>query len=149
MGPSFSSRGLPRTHRFAQARVVFAVARSRCQELFHAPGSVTLWALTADLEDEFDEHWPMWLRAQSAWKAFFDDLATLEEVDLLSALRTRGLLSDAHVELVQTLRRAAEGRAVPLPGDNQLDNDLIALLAGGFSRGEQGAPSIPYARLAR
>src|SRR4051794_11512636 len=50
-------RGLPRTHRFAQARVVFAVACSRCEEVFDAPSSVTLWKLPADLEDQFDEHW--------------------------------------------------------------------------------------------
>src|SRR5947208_13728638 len=48
-------RGLPRTHRFAQARIVFAVARSRCQELFDAPGSVTLWRLPANSEDQFEE----------------------------------------------------------------------------------------------
>ena len=37
------ARGLPRTHHFTQARVVFSVAKARCQELFDAPGSVTLW----------------------------------------------------------------------------------------------------------
>ena len=37
--------GLPRTHRFARARVVFAVARLRCDELFDPPGCVTLWKL--------------------------------------------------------------------------------------------------------
>ena len=31
-------RGFPRTHFFAQARVVFAVARSRSQEVFNPPG---------------------------------------------------------------------------------------------------------------
>jgi hypothetical protein len=141
------ARGLPRTHRFAQARVVFHVASSRCQELFDAPGSVTLWRLPAEIEDQFDEHWHAWLAAGELWNRFFDDLASLDETDLLSALRKWDLLSDAHVEMVQTLRRAAEGRAVPLPGERALDNDLIALLAGGFSKGERGAPAIPYARL--
>ena len=51
------SRGLPRTHRFAQARVVFAVARSQCDELFNAHGSVTLWKLPPEVEDRFGEHW--------------------------------------------------------------------------------------------
>jgi hypothetical protein len=141
-------RGLPRTHRFAQARVVFSVARSRCEELFDAPGSVTLWRLPAEIEDQFDEHWQDWLGNGDSWNTFFDDLADLEDSSLLSALRERDLLSDAHVERVQTLRRSAERRAVPVPGDHPFDDDLIALLAGGFSRGEKGAPAIPYTRLA-
>jgi hypothetical protein len=142
------ARGLPRTHRFAQARVVFSVARWRCQELFDAPGSVTLWRLPAEIEDRFDERWQAWLGDSDSWNPFFDDLATLEDTSVLSALRKRDLVSDAHVEKVQTLRRSAEGRAVPLFGDVSLDNDLIALLAGGFSRGEKSAPAIPYTRLA-
>jgi hypothetical protein len=142
------ARGLPRTHRFARARVVFDVARSRCDELFDAPGSVTLWRLPAEIEDRFDEHWQSWLGDDESWAAFVDDLATLDDADLLSALHRRELLSDAQVETVQTLRRAAEGRAVPLPGERALDDDLVALLAGGFSRGEKRAPAVPYARLA-
>jgi hypothetical protein len=142
------ARGLPRTHRFAQARVVFSVAKSRCEELFDAPGSVTLWRLPAEIEDRFDEHWQSWLGDGETWAPFFDDLATLEETDLLSALRERDLVSDAHVETVRTLRRSAEGRAVPLPGERPLDDDLIALLAAGFAKGEPRAPAIPYAKLA-
>jgi hypothetical protein len=141
-------RGLPRTHRFAQARAVFSVARSRCQELFDAPGSVTLWKLPAAVEDQFDEHWQAWLGDGDSWKPFFDGLATLEDTDLLSALRNRELLSDAQAETIQTLRRAAENRAVPLPGARAFDDDLIALLAGGFSKGEKSAPAVPYAQLA-
>jgi hypothetical protein len=141
-------RGLPRTHRFAQARVVFNVARSRCQELFDAPDSVTLWRLPAEIEDRFDEHWQAWLGDGDAWNPFFDDLATAEEADLLSALRNRDMLGEAHIETIQALRRSAEGRAVPLVGARVLDNNLIAILAGGFSKGEKGAPAIPYAKLA-
>jgi hypothetical protein len=142
------ARGLPRTHRFAQARVVFEVARSRCEELFHAPGSVTLWHVPAELEDAFDEHWQVWLGDGHSWSPFFDDLAAAEGADLLAELRERDLLSDVHAETIQSLRRSAEGRAVPLPGEHELDDDLIALLAGGFSKGEKGAPAIPYARVA-
>ncbi len=54
-------RGLPRTHRFAQARVVFAVARSRCHELFDPPGCMTLWHLPAEIEDRFEDRWQAWL----------------------------------------------------------------------------------------
>jgi hypothetical protein len=142
------ARGLPRTHRFAQARVVFSVAKSRCQELFDAPRSVTLWRLPADIEDRFDEYWQAWLGDGDSWNPFFDDLASLKESSLLSSLRDRDLVSDAHVDEIQALRRSAEGRAVALAGDMNLDDDLVALLAGGFSKGERGAPAIPYATLA-
>src|SRR3954453_11435792 len=96
-------RGLPRTHRFARARVVFSVARSRCQELFDAPGSVTLWRLPAEIEDQFDEHWQAWLGDGDLWNPFFDDLSATEGADLLSELRDRDLLSDAHSERIQSL----------------------------------------------
>src|SRR4051794_10701835 len=81
------ARGLPRTHRFAQARVVFTVARSRSEERFDARRSVTLWRLPAEIEDAFDEHWQVWLRAAEGWTPFFDDLAARDDTDLLSTLR--------------------------------------------------------------
>jgi hypothetical protein len=140
-------RGLPRTHRFAQARVVFAVARSRCQELFDAPGSVTLWSLPADVEDQFDEHRQSWLDEPEVWNPFFDDVAAYEQTNLSSTLNEWDLISTDQAEAVQGMRRSAEGRAVQLTGEHHLDNDLISLLAAGFAKGEQGAPAIPYARL--
>jgi hypothetical protein len=141
-------RGLPRTGRFAQARVVFNVARTRCEELFDAPGSVTLWRLPAAVEDRFDEHWQTWLARSDEWSAFFDDLSDEGDSDLVSALRRRELLSDPQTAIVAALRRSAEGRAVQLTGELALDDDLVALLAAGFSKGEKGAPAIPYAKLA-
>ena len=50
-------RGFPGTHYFAQARVVFAVARTCYNELFSLPGCMTLWNLPAEVEDQFEEHW--------------------------------------------------------------------------------------------
>ena len=141
-------RGLPRTHRFAQARVVFAVARSRCRELFDPPGSVTLWALPADVEDHFDEHWQAWLAQPDRWNPFFDEIAGAEPADLIVELTRHDLITPAQVETVQALRRSAEGRAVQIAGERQLDNTLTTLLAAGFAKGEQGAPAIPYAKVA-
>jgi hypothetical protein len=140
-------RGLPRTHRFAQARVVFSVARARCEELFDAPGSVTLWRLPAETEEQFEDRWPSWLGESDGWNPFFDYLANDESSDLLSQLTTRDLISPGQTETVQTLRRSAEGRAVQLAGERELDDDLITLLAGGFAKGEPHAPAIPYAKL--
>ena len=55
------NRGFPSTHYFAQARVVFSVARSRCKELFNLPGSMTLWNLPVHVEDAFEDQWQTWL----------------------------------------------------------------------------------------
>ena len=141
-------RGLPRTHRFAQARVVFTVARSRCQELFDPPGCVTLWKLPAELEDQFDERWNTWLAEPDEWSDLFDQLAASTDADLLSELASCGLISSNEIEAVQAMRRSAEGRAVQLPGEQPLDDGVVKLLAAGFAKGEQGTPAIPYARLA-
>ena len=42
LGGMALKRGFPHTHYFAQARVVFAVARQRCKELFDPPQCITL-----------------------------------------------------------------------------------------------------------
>lgn len=141
-------RGLPRTHRFTQARVVFTVARSRCQELFDPPGCVTLWKLPAELEDQFDERWHTWIAKPDGWKDLFDQLAASPDADLLSELASGGLISSRELDAVHAMRRSAEGRAVQLPGEHPLDDGVLTLLAAGFAKGEQGAPAIPYARLA-
>jgi hypothetical protein len=140
-------RGLPRTHRFAQARVVFAVARARCEELFDAPGSVTLWRLPADVEDRFADRWQVWLRESDRWNPFFGELSSSEPAELLAELVARDLISREQSDAVQGLRRSAEGRAVQLPGECELDDDVVTLLAAGFAKGERGAPAIPYAQL--
>jgi hypothetical protein len=114
LGAVALQRGLPRTHRFAQARIVFAVARSRCQELFDPPGCVTLWKLPADVEDRFEEHWHAWLAEPDVWNPFVDQLADPKEGDLLSQLAERSLITPDEIGAVQTMRRSAEGRAVQL-----------------------------------
>ena len=57
------------------------------------------------------------------------------------------LLSQAQRNAAETLRRAAGGRAVPLPGTTVANDEAITLLAAGFCRGPVGSPAIPYARL--
>ncbi len=141
-------RGLPRTHRFARARVVFAVARLRCDEIFDPPGCVTLWKLPAEIEDQFDEHWQDWLAAGDQWGPLFDECAESEADDLLTELATRKLISAREVGAVEALRRSAEGRAVQVPDGHRFGDDLVALLAAGFAKGDHGAPAIPYARIA-
>jgi hypothetical protein len=140
-------RGFPATHYFAQARVVFAVARSRCNELFSPPGCMTLWNLPAEVEDQFEEHWQGWLDQSDKWIEIFEPLAILTGDDLLKALGQFELVSQAQIDVVTKLRRSAENRAVPLPGTYAPNNDVMTLLAAGFSRGDPGNPAIPYARL--
>lgn len=145
-GGTLMSRSFPRTYHFAQARVVFAVARTRCAEYFDPPGCMTLWSLPASLEDDFDGHWASWLERRDEWAPFF---AAIEPAprDLLAAMREHGLLSDAQAEAVSRLRRSAELRSVPLPGLHSANDDTLTLLAAGFSRGEPGGLAVPYARV--
>ncbi len=141
------NRGFPSTHYFTQARIAFAVARSRCHERFDPPGCMTLWNLPAEVEDQFDEQWQDWLDQGAEWLPFFEELAAPVSKDLLSALSGFGLVDQTHLDAVGKLRRSAEGRSVPLPGTHQPNDDVITLLAAGFARGEKGSPAIPYARL--
>jgi hypothetical protein len=73
-GSVLMSRGFPRTHRFAQARLVFEVARARCAEVFDPPGCITLWNLPPALEDQFDARWARWLEDRDAWTEFFSSI---------------------------------------------------------------------------
>jgi hypothetical protein len=146
-GAQLFSRGFSKTHRFAQARVVFEVARQRCVERFPGePGCATLWNMPARIEDEFDSHWAAWVDEASTWEGFFKSLEKGGD-DLLSMLRDRELLNSEHEAQVGRLRRSAEGRSVPISGIHQLNNQTIPLLAAAFSRGMPGELAIPFVRL--
>ena len=139
-------RGLPRTHYFAQARSVFAVARHRCAEVFDPPGSVTLWRLPSDIEDAFDARWEHWLDAASDWSPFFGLVASLEGSDLTAALQALDLVDDSDLAAFAGLKTSAEGRAVPIPALFTGTDADITLLSLGFARGRVGALAVPYAR---
>lgn len=141
-------RGFPTTHCFAQARVVFAVARGRCREFFPNPSaSMTLWDLPAEIEDQFEEHWQDWLDEGDKWAPIFERLAIVSGDDLLAALTQFDLITTSQREEANKLRRSAESRAVLLPGTHQPNDEVFTMLAAGFVRGEPGNPAIPYARL--
>jgi hypothetical protein len=147
LGAAALRRGFPRTHYFAQARSVFAVAAHRCAEVFEPPGCVTLWRLSEGIEEDFDARWENWLDRAVEWQPFFQMLEELQSTDLVAAMRGFELISDREAEGFARLRRSAEGRAVPLPGVFSPSDVDIALLALGFARGEVGALAVPYARL--
>ena len=146
-GVSVLKRGFPITHTFAQARIVFEVARSRCHELFDPPGCMTLWSLPAAIEEQFQEHWQRWLDQPEHWMPVFQALEGQSGAGLLETLAEFELISPEQREAVGKLRRAAENRAVPIAGTYLPDNEIFTLLAAGFSRGELGNPAIPYAKL--
>jgi hypothetical protein len=145
LGTAALRRGFPRTHYFAQARSVFAVAAQRCSEVFDPPDSVTLWRLPEAIEDEFDARWEHWLENTAGWIPFFEQLETFEGTDLHATLRTFGLTNDTDSHARSKLRRSAEGRAVALPGLFTGTDEDVALLALGFARGEPGTLAVPYA----
>jgi hypothetical protein len=146
LGKSALSRGMPRTHYFAQARSVFSVAAHRCAELFDPPRSFTLWRLRQDIEEAFDARWENWLDASSDWADFFEQVAALDGTDVAQALKSFQLVDDADLTALADLNTSAEGRAVPLPMPFLATDANVTLLALGFARGRVGAPAIPYAR---
>ena len=146
LGLAALRRGFPRTHYFAQARSVFAVAAHRCSEVFEPPECVTLWRLPESVEEDFDARWEHWLDHATEGVPFFQKLENLHGFDLIAALREFGLARDHDVDGFAKLRRSAEGRAVPLLNSfSETDND-VALLALGFAKGEVGSLAVPYAR---
>jgi hypothetical protein len=148
LGAAAIRRGFPRTHYFAQASSVFAVARHRCAEVFDPPGSITLWRLPIEVEDAFDARWGHWLDSAADWSDFFGRVAGIEGADLGQALQNLDLIDDHDLNALPGLKIAAEGRAVPIPGPFR-GNDLdVTLLALGFSLGQTGALSVPYAEAA-
>ncbi len=147
LGTAAVRRGFPRTHYFAQARSVFAVASHRCREVFAPPQSVTLWHLPEAIEEEFEAHWEHWLDRADEWRPFFTGLESLKETELKTALQSLKLVTDLEAESLSRLRRSAEGRAVPLPAPFNATDQDVALLALGFALGEPGAVAVPFARL--
>lgn len=148
LGAAALRRGLPRTHHFAQARSVFAVAAHRCAEVFDPPGSVTLWRLPLDIEDAFEARWEHWLDAARDWSPFFDRVATLVGPDLVVALQALELVDGPELAAVTGLTTSAEGRAVPISEQFGGTDADVTKLALGFARGGIGSVSVPYARVA-
>lgn len=145
LGTAAVRRGFPRTHYFAQARSVFAVAAHRSREIFNSPDSVTLWRLPETIEEEFEGKWEYWLDRANDWQPFFLRLESLQENDLKIALQLLGDVTNHEVELSSRFRRSAGGRAVSLSDPFSGTDQDIALLALGFTRGEIGSLVVPYA----
>ncbi|MBJ6799744.1 BrxE family protein [Geomonas propionica] len=148
MGTTALKRGFPVSHNFAQARAVFAVATARSQEIFpHPHGTITLWCLPAELEDEFNNSFQEWHDSLDVWTPFFESIKALSGSDLIAALKELNLIDDSIIESTKSLRRSAENRAVMLPSAHHIDDQLITMLACAFSLSESGSPTIPYVKV--
>jgi hypothetical protein len=147
MGATLYGRGMPRTHLFAQARVVFEVAAVRCREVYQLPDAITLWNLPAEVEDSFHDRWHHWIAEQAKWQPLFAKLEAITGGDLIAHLAAAGAITDTVRERVGALRRAADGRAVPVGKVTAIDDHAISLLAAGFARGESGKLAVPYVKV--
>ena len=145
-GKSALSRGFPKTHLFAQARIACAVATARCNSIFSPPGCLTLWNLPAEIEDRIATAWPVWCRNPDPWIPFFDSLAGRNSGDLLQNLLDFDLIDSKTGAAIIPLKRSAEGKSVPLPGTGMPDLPTLMLLAAAFSKGDKLKPAIPYIR---
>jgi hypothetical protein len=148
VGATVLRRGLPRTHRFAQARSVFAVAAHRCDEVFNPPGCVTLWKLPDEVEEAFEARWEHWLDHADDWTDFFDKVGRLRSADLLAVLREFGFADELESikERFARTRRTAEGRAVSIDGEFDGADEDVLLLAAGFAKGDIAGLSVPYVK---
>jgi hypothetical protein len=146
MGASVLRRGFPRTYQFAQARSVIAAARERCTQLFMPTGCLTLWCLPEDTEDAFDANWEGWLDNAPSWRPFFEKVAIIRSPDLVAALRDFALVDADEIASLDSVRPAADGRSILIPGDFSMERRLVAQLALGFAKAAPGSLVIPYAR---
>jgi hypothetical protein len=139
-------RGLPRTHYFAQARAVFAVAGHRCRELLDSPEVVTLWQLPQRLEDQFQSRWEYWIDHIAEWLGLFRSLENAPGPDLLAALRSSDAIAPSDMETLVRLPGRVEGHILPLPQPFTGTDKDLALLALGFAHGRVGELVVPFAR---
>lgn len=146
-GKSVLTRGFPKTHLFAQARIACSVATARCNTIFAPPGCLTLWNLPAEIEDQIAAAWPAWCRNPDPWIPFFDSLSGKNSDNLLQHLLDLDLIEAQTQSAVSPLKRSSEGKSVQIPGTGKPDYQTLMLLAAAFSKGEKLKPAIPYVRL--
>lgn len=140
------SRGFPKSHVFARARAVFAVAASRSTEVFDPPDSVTLWHLPVEIEDQLEDAWAIWLEDPDPWVSFLHDVEEKLNGKLLPALEELHLVSETVSDRVNRLRRADDLRSVPIKLNGEPFPEVISLLAAAHNCCEPGKLSVPFIR---
>ncbi|SDO86914.1 hypothetical protein SAMN04488061_1866 [Filomicrobium insigne] len=147
LGPSGSSvlkRGFPRTHHFAQARSVMAVASHRCEQLLSHNDAVTLWRLPEALEDHFESLWETWLERHAIWGSYFEAIAAIRTGDVIAAATDLGLVTSDDINALRALKAAPNGRGLNVGDSFTGQRRQIALLALGFSVGRANDPVVPF-----
>ena len=145
-GEAVYRRGFPATHWFAQARVVFEVARSRCREVLPSLNYITLWNLPSDIEDQFDTAWHDWLDKGEEWGPFISGISGPLQDDLAQTLLSRNLVPEGSAKLLGGKPRD-DSRVWQLPGVLALDDRALQMLAFGFTLGSKSSIAFPYLRL--
>lgn len=145
MGAMAFRRGFPRSHHWAQAKVVFEVARARCQERFPDPAAITLWSLPATVEEQFEHAWGRWIGENEAWEPFFERLKEWKSPSLTEALKAFDLWSQGME--ATTTQAAANTASLALGTFPSLEQASVDGLAAGFTFGQPGEPVVPFVRL--
>ena len=147
MGATVLARGFPNTHRFAQARTVFAVARARCREVYALQDAVTLWDLPPEVEDAFEERWQHWIHGAASLTEVFAAVEALPKSGAIpEALSLIAGIPPSALDRLESLRRGPDGRSVAVTGITEIDGPAVGVLACAFARGEQGQLAVPVAR---
>jgi hypothetical protein len=145
-GASVLKRGFPRTHHFAQARSVIAIASHRCEQLLPQSDAITLWRLPEAVEDRFESHWDTCLDGYVDWLGFFDSVAAIREPDVIAAMTGLDLVTAEEVKAFRGLRAVPEGRGLTVGKSFGGKHRDVALLALGFAAGKAGEPVVPFMR---
>ncbi len=133
-------RGLPRTHYFAQARVVFEVAKKRCDEYLSLKNCIHLWALPTTIEDDFDRCWFDWLDKAKEWQPFFESIREIGKESLENVLKAEKL-----IVANRTKDKVSKGEKGLFLGEvEEVGNDHIEQMAWKFSLGEKEQLVVPY-----
>jgi hypothetical protein len=145
LGAAALRRGFPRTHWFAQARSVFAVAAHRCEEMYRSPDAMTLWRLGDSVEEEFEASWEVWTDNAESWNSFFEAVAPIPGTGLGEFLTKLDLIDkDFVASWVERLRDTPGDRAVELPGGYQGTGANVQMLALGFCLARPSELLVPY-----
>jgi len=144
LGKLAVERGLPKTHLFARARAVFAVASHRCDEVYNPANSYTLWRLPAEIEDQAENAYADIVNNLNEWDLFIEKVNASSSLPLLEALLSLELISTDVAEQATRLRRSNDLRSVSIANVESIDSSTVAVMAAAFSRSERGKLAVPY-----
>jgi len=147
LGATAISRGFSKTQALVRGRIVMEAAKQRCNEVFHAPGCITLWSFPPEIEDGIEQHLSTCPSEDSGLLTFLQELESIGNIDLGAILQSTGLVSADSLSKARSFSLSGDARTMAIPGTHSIDADTMALLAAGFTRGGTGQLVVPYTRL--